>query len=156
MFSTISRLSSEGALLQNQKISHWANQQKLKATPLLQNAFLVALRISVTYMLLLLQIKLYMYKVMSRNSVVGIATGCGMDDWRIGVRVPLSSRIFSSPRVPGFGVHPASYPMGTGGKFPGGKAAGAWSWPLTSKCRGQENVDLYIHSPIRLHSIVLK
>jgi hypothetical protein len=23
-------------------------------------------------------------------------------------------------------------PMGTGGSFPGGKAAGAWSWPLTS------------------------
>jgi hypothetical protein len=30
------------------------------------------------------------------------------------------------------GVHPISYPMGTGGPFPGGKAAGAWSWPLTS------------------------
>jgi hypothetical protein len=28
--------------------------------------------------------------------------------------------------------HPASYPMGTRGSFPGGKAAGAWSWPLTS------------------------
>jgi hypothetical protein len=41
--------------------------------------------------------------------------------------------------------------------FPGGKAAGAWSWPLTSKyCRGQENMYLYIHSPIRLHGIVLK
>jgi hypothetical protein len=32
----------------------------------------------------------------------------------------------------GSGVHPASYPMGTGGSFPGGEAAGAWSWPLTS------------------------
>jgi hypothetical protein len=46
--------------------------------------------------------------------------------------------------------------MGTGGSFSGGKAAGAWSWPLTSNhCRGQENVDLYIHSPIRLHGVVL-
>jgi len=26
----------------------------------------------------------------------------------------------------------ASYPMGTRCYFPGGKAAGAWSWPLTS------------------------
>jgi len=26
----------------------------------------------------------------------------------------------------------ASYPMGTRGSFPGWKAAGAWSWPLTS------------------------
>jgi hypothetical protein len=29
-------------------------------------------------------------------------------------------------------AHPASYPMARGGYFPGGKAAGAWSWPLTS------------------------
>jgi len=26
---------------------------------------------------------------------------------------------------------PHSYAMGTGGAFPGDKAAGAWSWPLT-------------------------
>jgi hypothetical protein len=45
-------------------------------------------------------------------------------------------------------VHPTSYPMGTGGSFPGGEAAGAWSWLLSSSwCRGQENVDLYINSP---------
>jgi hypothetical protein len=29
-------------------------------------------------------------------------------------------------------AHPVSYPMGTQGSFPGGKVAGAWSWPLTS------------------------
>jgi hypothetical protein len=34
--------------------------------------------------------------------------------------------------------HPFSYPMGTRGSFCGSKAAGAWSWPLTSiYCRGQ-------------------
>jgi hypothetical protein len=27
----------------------------------------------------------------------------------------------------GSGIHPASYPVGTGGPFPGGKAAGAFS-----------------------------
>jgi len=32
----------------------------------------------------------------------------------------------------GSGDHPASYPMGTGGSFPGDKAAGAWNWPYTS------------------------
>jgi hypothetical protein len=38
----------------------------------------------------------------------------------------------------------------------GGSLVGEWSWPLTSnKCRGEENVDLYIHSPIRLHGVVL-
>jgi len=32
----------------------------------------------------------------------------------------------------GIGGHPASYPMGTGGSFTAGKAAGAWSWQHTS------------------------
>jgi hypothetical protein len=32
----------------------------------------------------------------------------------------------------GFGTHTASYPMGTGVSFPGSKAAGAWSLPLSS------------------------
>jgi hypothetical protein len=35
---------------------------------------------------------------MSRNSVVGIATDCELDDPRVGVRVPVGSKIFSSPR----------------------------------------------------------
>jgi len=29
-------------------------------------------------------------------------------------------------------AHPTSYPKGIGGSIPAGKAAGAWSWPLTS------------------------
>jgi hypothetical protein len=41
-----------------------------------------------------------------------------------------------------------SYPMSTEGSFSGGKAAEAWSWPLTSNlCRNQEHVDLYINPP---------
>jgi hypothetical protein len=32
----------------------------------------------------------------------------------------------------GSGILPVSYPMGTGSSLPGGKAAGALSWPLTS------------------------
>jgi hypothetical protein len=32
----------------------------------------------------------------------------------------------------GSGAHPASYPIRTKGSFSEGKAAGAWSWPLTS------------------------
>jgi hypothetical protein len=38
--------------------------------------------------------------VRSRDSSVGIATGYGLDDRRLGVRVPVGSRIFSSPRSP--------------------------------------------------------
>jgi hypothetical protein len=36
----------------------------------------------------------------SRDSVVGIATGYGLDDQGVGVRVPVGSRTFSSPRRP--------------------------------------------------------
>jgi hypothetical protein len=36
----------------------------------------------------------------SRDSVVGKATGYGMDNRGVGVRVPVGSRIFSSPRRP--------------------------------------------------------
>jgi hypothetical protein len=62
----------------------------------------------------------------SRDSAVGIATGYRLDDRGIEVRVPIELRIFISPcRPDGSGVHPTSYPMGTGGTFPGGKASGA-------------------------------
>jgi hypothetical protein len=42
-----------------------------------------------------------------------------------------------------FTISSRSYPMGTRGSFPRGKAAVAWS----------SNVDLFIHSPIWLHGI---
>jgi hypothetical protein len=71
--------------------------------------------------------------IMSPDSAVGIATRYGLDDWGVGVRVPLGSRIFSfNVFQTSSGVHPVSYPMGTGGFLPSSKAAGAWSWPLTS------------------------
>jgi hypothetical protein len=45
--------------------------------------------------------------------VVGIATSYGLDDRGVGVRVPVRSRIFSSPNRPdGSEIHPTSYPMG--------------------------------------------
>jgi hypothetical protein len=94
----------------------------------------------------------------SRDSSVGIATGYGLDGRGVVARVPVGARIFYSPRRPDrFWGHPASYPMGTGGggTFFGSKAAGAWNWPLTSnQCRDPEYMDLYIHSPIRLHGTV--
>jgi hypothetical protein len=71
--------------------------------------------------------------IRGRDSVVGIATGYGLDSWGVGVRVPVGSRIFSSPRRPDWFWGPAtSYSMSTGGSFLGGKAVGSWSWPLTS------------------------
>jgi hypothetical protein len=49
--------------------------------------------------------------------VVGIATGYGLDDGEVGVRVLVGSRISLLHVVQtGSGVHPTSYTVGTGGK----------------------------------------
>jgi hypothetical protein len=62
----------------------------------------------------------------SRDSVVSIASGYELDSRGVGVRIPVESRIFSSPRRPyRFWSHPASYQIGTGNSLPGGKATGA-------------------------------
>jgi hypothetical protein len=46
--------------------------------------------------------------------------------------------------------------MGKGGYFPGGTAAAAWSWPLTSNYfQDQEEVDLYTHHPININGVLL-
>jgi hypothetical protein len=61
----------------------------------------------------------------SRDSAAGIATGYGLDDRGVGVRVLVGSRIFYSHFVESDpGVHPTFYPMDTGGFFPGGKEEG--------------------------------
>jgi hypothetical protein len=72
-------------------------------------------------------ITLHVY-VKSRDSSVGIALGYGLNDRDSRVRFPAGAGNFSLHHR----LHPASYPMGTRGSFPGGKAAGVWSWPLTS------------------------
>jgi hypothetical protein len=63
----------------------------------------------------------------SRDSSVGIALGYGLDDRSSRVRFPAEAGDFSLHyRVQdGSGAHPASYIIGTGGSFPGGKAVGA-------------------------------
>jgi hypothetical protein len=67
-----------------------------------------------------------------------------------GVRVPTGAENFSLHHSvqTGPGAHPTSYPTGTRDSFPRDKSGEAWSWPLTSiLCRGQECVELYLHSP---------
>jgi hypothetical protein len=80
---------------------------------------------------------------MCRESSVGIATGCGLNDRMIVVFVLAGAGNFSlRHRVQtGSGAHPASYPMDIGGSFPGGKAGGVWSYTSIP--------------PIRLHGVVL-
>jgi hypothetical protein len=63
----------------------------------------------------------------SRDSSVGIALGYGLDDQGSRVGFPEGAGNFSlHHRVQnGSEAHPASYPMGTRGSFPEGKAAEA-------------------------------
>jgi hypothetical protein len=75
---------------------------------------------------------IYIYISHNRVTAVGIATGYGLDDNGVGIWVPVEVRIFTSPR-PDWLWGPASLLFnGYGGPFPAGKAAGAWSWSLTS------------------------
>jgi hypothetical protein len=63
----------------------------------------------------------------SSDGSVGIALGYGLDDRNSRVKFPAEAGNFSlHHRVQnGSEAHPASYPMGTRGSFPVGKAAGA-------------------------------
>jgi hypothetical protein len=63
--------------------------------------------------------------LLSRDSVVGIATAYGLDDRGVGVRIPVGARIFSSSRRPDrLWSPPDLLPNGYPGLFPRGKAAG--------------------------------
>jgi hypothetical protein len=66
-----------------------------------------------------------LWAIRSRDCVVGITTGYGLDDRGVGVRVLVGRRIFSSPRRSDRLWDPPNllsngYPI-----YPGGKAAGA-------------------------------
>jgi hypothetical protein len=72
-------------------------------------------------MLLFIQIK------ESHDSSVSIALGYRMDDQGSRVQFPVGAGNFSLHHhvQNSSGAHPASYPMGTRGSFPGGKVTGA-------------------------------
>jgi hypothetical protein len=65
------------------------------------------------------RIKVYSNFGRSRDIVVGIATGYGLDDRGVGVRVPVGSRIFSSSRRPDRIWSPSN--LLSNGSFPGEK-----------------------------------
>jgi hypothetical protein len=77
----------------------------------------------------------------------------------IGVWFPAAARNFSLPQrdQTGFEAHPASYPVGTGNSFRGVKRPGRKAdHSPPSSAEVKECVELYIHSRIRLHGVVLK
>jgi hypothetical protein len=67
------------------------------------------------------------FMMLGRWISVGIALAYGLDERGSRVRFPAGAGNFSlHHRVQnGSEAHPASYPMGTRGSFPGGKAVGA-------------------------------
>jgi hypothetical protein len=67
----------------------------------------------------------------SQDSSVGIEMSYGLDG--LG-SIPSRGRDFSLHHSvdAGSGAHPASYTMSIKGSFPGNKATGEWSSPLTS------------------------
>jgi hypothetical protein len=68
--------------------------------------------------------KIYLYSSFRDRP---IALGYGLDDWVSRFRFPSGAGNLSLHRrvQNGSGAHPASYPMGTWGSFPGDKAVGA-------------------------------
>jgi hypothetical protein len=85
--------------------------------------------------------------ITSQVSSVGGATGYGLDSPGL---IPGNIRFFSSPQRPESGAHPASYPVSTRVKRPGHEA----DYSFSSKAEAK-NGGLYLHSPIRFHSVVL-
>jgi hypothetical protein len=84
--------------------------------------------------------------------------GYGLDNRDSRVRFPAGTRNFPlHHRVQnGSGAHPASYPMGTRGSSPGVKRPGRKADHLPpSSAEVKEWVEPYLHSPIRLHGVVL-
>jgi hypothetical protein len=90
----------------------------------------------------------------SRDSVVGIGTSYGLDDRGVVVRVLVGSRTFSTSSRPPLGF-PTSYPMGNDGFSPGVKREGHEADHSPPASAEVKKVDLYIHSSIRLHCILL-
>jgi hypothetical protein len=77
---------------------------------------------------IIIQYRYIYFRKWSRDKTVGIATGYGLDDRGVGVRVPLGSRIFVSPsRADRFWGPPNLPSNGNRRLFPLGKTAGSRS-----------------------------
>jgi hypothetical protein len=93
----------------------------------------------------------------SRDSVADIATGYGLDDRETGVRVPVGSRIFSSPRRPDrlWGT-PNLLSNGYRGLFPQGYSVRGVKLTTNLQLVPRSRKRGAIHPlPIRLHGVVL-
>jgi hypothetical protein len=96
--------------------------------------------------------------ILSNNTLYRDSSGRRRHSDRLGGSgsIPGCERIFTSPYCPDRLWGPSSLLSNWwwGGGLRG-KAAGAWSWPLTSNTKTVRNIYLYIHSPKHLHCVVL-
>jgi hypothetical protein len=92
----------------------------------------------------------------SRDSSVDIALGYGLDDRGSRVRFAAGAGNFSlRHRVKnGSGPHPSSYPKGIG-VLEVKRQGRETNHSPSSSAEVKELVELYLHSPIRLHAVVL-
>jgi hypothetical protein len=84
--------------------------------------------------------------------------GYGLDDRMIWVRFPVGVGKFSPHHriQTGSRAHPASYPVGTGNTFPGGKGQGCEAGlSPPSSAEVKEYVELHPHPATRFHGVVL-
>jgi hypothetical protein len=94
----------------------------------------------------------------SRDNSVGIVLGYELDNRGFRVRFPAGAVNFSlHPCIQnGSGTHPASYPMGTRGSFPGVKRPGREAdHPPPSSAEVKNAWSYTSIPPIRLHGMVL-
>jgi hypothetical protein len=91
----------------------------------------------------------------SQDSSVDIVMGYGPDSWG---SIPGMGKRFTLLHIvqTGSRAHPAPYPMDTGGLFP--REYSSWGVKLTTDLHPFPRlrmVELYLHCPTRLHSLVL-
>jgi hypothetical protein len=77
-------------------------------------------------------------------------------EWTAGARCSVRKKDISFQRLPiDFRAHLASYPAFPGALSPGVKRQGPEADQSPPTSAGGDNVDLYIHSPIRLYGVEL-
>jgi hypothetical protein len=94
----------------------------------------------------------------SRDSVVGTATGYGLDDRGVGVQSPgrVKNFLFSTPSRLALGSTKPPIQCVARALSPEVKRQRREAdHSSPNQCRGQENIYRYIESPIRLHGVVL-
>jgi hypothetical protein len=89
--------------------------------------------------------------IRSRDNVVDIATGYGMDDRGVGVRVAVKNFLSPTSSRSTLGSTQPPILLSPGVKRPGCEAD--HSPPASAEIK--KSVDIYIHYPIRLHGVVL-